>query len=148
MSRILDYIAKYDETLTIAQLKNAIKEKEKVKEQEELDEIEAVKSQFQNTFLKEIDTDTIFGRTLNLYNLKTFVRTERNTDWDFIYYFEGSQISFSERGINRSVFNPERCSDSFDRRYLESLEIITEDDFNSYKSQYNEISDRLNDLIK
>ena len=43
MSRILDYIAKYDETLTIAQLKNAIEKEEILAKQKETEEINFVR---------------------------------------------------------------------------------------------------------
>lgn len=54
MSRILDYIAKYDETLTIAQLKKAIELEQIEAKQKETEEINIVKEDFSNTYLKVI----------------------------------------------------------------------------------------------
>lgn len=99
MSRILDYIAKYDETLTIAQLRNAIKEERKSHKTKETEEINSVKDDFSNTYLKVIDEHTLFGKTLNIYSLKNYIRSERTTDWDLIYYFEGSKISFFQKEV-------------------------------------------------
>ena len=148
MRRILDYIAKYDETLTIAQLRNAIKEEENRTKQKETEEINSVIEDFSNTYLKVIDEHTLFGKTLNIYSLKNYIRSERTTDWDLIYYFESSKIAFSKRGISKRDFNPERCVDSFDEKELRKMTIITKEEYDKYKWHYNEISKKLTDLIR
>lgn len=148
MSRILDYIAKYDETLTIAQLKNAIEKEEILAKQKETEEINSVIEDFSNTYLKIIDEDNIFGKTLHIYNLKNYVRSERTTDWDLIYYFEGSKIDFSKRDLGTRDFNPKRCGDSFGEKELRQMTIITKEEYDKYKWHYNEISKKLTDLIR
>ncbi len=148
MSRILDYIAKYDETLTIAQLKNAIKEEENHTKQKETEEINTVKDDFSNTFLKIIDDCTLFGETLNVYCLKDYARSERTTDWGLIYYFEGTKISFSSGKINKRDFNSKDCNNSFDEKELRRMTIITKEEYNQYNWHYNKISKKLTDLIR
>ena len=148
MSRILDYISKYDENLTIAQLKNAIEKEEILAKQKETEEINSVIEDFSNTYLKIIDEDNIFGKTLNIYSLKNYIRSERTTDWDLIYYFEGSKIAFSKRGISKRDFNPERCVDSFDEKELRKMTIISKEEYNMYNWHYGEISKKLTDLIR
>ena len=148
MSRILDYIAKYDETLTIAQLRNAIKEEENRTKQKETEEINSVIEDFSNTYLKIIDEDNIFGKTLHIYNLKNYVRSERDTDWNLNYYFEGSKLDFSERNLGRRDFNPKRCGDSFSEKELRQMTVITKEEYDKYNWHYNYISSKLNDLIK
>ena len=148
MSRVLDYIRKYDETLTIAQLKNAIKEEEILAKQKETEEINSVKEDFSNTYLKVIDEDNIFGKTLNIYNFKNYVRSERTTDWDLIYYFEGSRIDFSKGDLGMRDFNPELCGDSFGEKELRQMTTITKEEYDKYKWHYNEISKKLTDLIR
>ena len=97
MSRILKYISKYDETLTIAQLKKAIELEQISAKQKETEKINTIKNDFSNTYLKELDEHSLFGKTLNIYCLKDYVRSERTTDWNLVYYFEGAKISFSKR---------------------------------------------------
>jgi hypothetical protein len=53
MSRILDYIAKYDENLTIAQLKQAIELERATEKEKEKEEIARVKKTFYNIYLKQ-----------------------------------------------------------------------------------------------
>jgi len=148
MSRILNYIAKYDESLTIAQLKEAIELEQKSAKQKETEEINTIKNDFSNTYLKEIEECSLFGKTLNIYYLKDYVRSERTTDWNLIYYFSGTKLSFSKGRINKRDFNPERCGESFSEKELRQMIVITEEEFNKYNWHYDEISKKLNDLIR
>ena len=147
MSKILDYISKYSENLTIAQLKEAIELEQISAKQKEIEEINTIKQDFSNIYLKELDTTDIFGKTLNIYYLKDYVRSERTTDWNLVYNFEGSKISFSERFINKRDFNPKDCNNSFSEEDLRGMTVITLEEYNQYNWQYNEISKKLNDLI-
>lgn len=147
MSRVLEYIAKYDETLTVAQLKEVIKLEQISAKQKETEEINTVKEDFTDIYLKEVDEHSLFGKTLNIYHLKNYVRSERTTDWNLIYYFEGNKVSFSKRDINNREFNPDRCGDSFGEQDLRQMKVITEVEYNKYKWHYTEISKKLSDLI-
>lgn len=148
MSRILDYIAKYDQTLTISQLKKFIELEEMQVKEKETKEIDTIKQNFSNTHLKFIDEQSLFGKTLNVYCLKDYVRSERTTDWNLVYYFEGTKISFSKRDIHKGDFTPNRCGNSFSEEDLRQMTTITEDEFEEYSEYYNEISSKLKDLIK
>lgn len=147
MSRILDYIAKYDENLTVAQLREAVELEQKSAKQKETEEINTIKNDFSNTYLKELDEHSFFGKTLNIYCLKDYVRSERTTDWNLVYYFEGVKISFSKRDIHKGDFNPNSCSNSFSEEDLRNMTVITLEEYNQYNWHYNEISKRLNNLI-
>ena len=104
MSRILEVIAKYDENLTIAQLKKAIESDKRIADQKEIDDLNQLKQEFANSYLKIVDEERMFGKTLNVYHIKEIVRTERCSDWSLVYYAKGSKISFSERN-NCSLSN-------------------------------------------
>lgn len=147
MSRILEYIAKYDENLTIAQLKKSIELEELSTLRKETEEINNVIRDFTNVYLKEIDENDMFGRTLNIYYLKNYVKSERTTDWDLIYYFEGTKIDFSKMDVHKRDFNPDRCSNSFIEEELRQMTVITEEEFNKYNWEYEEIVKKLNHLI-
>ena len=147
MSIILDYIAKYDESLTIAQLKEAIELEQISAKQKETEEINNVKEDFTDAYLKEVNEHDLFGKTLNIYKLKNYVRCERTTDWSLIYYFEGSKISFSKRDMSSRDFKPDRCGDSFEEGGLRQMKVITKEEYNKYNWHYDEISKKLNSLI-
>ena len=148
MSRILKYISKYDETLTIAQLKKAIGLEQISAKQKETEKINTIKNDFSNTYLKELYEHSLFGKTLNIYCLKDYVRSERTTDWNLVYYFEGAKISFSKREIHKGDFNPNSCSNSFNKEELRQMTVITKEEYDKYNWHYNEISKKLDDLIR
>ena len=74
MNRKLTFLAKYDENLTIAQLKQAVVEEERKSAEKEQEEIQEVKDEFENTYVKYIDEDGLFGETLNVIHFKDFDR--------------------------------------------------------------------------
>ena len=147
MRRILDYIAKYDESLTIEQLKKAIINEQESAKEKELDEIKLVKEKFENTYLKEIYNCDLFGKTLKIYSFKGLVRHEKNTDWEFIYYFKSNKISFREGGISYTEFRPDRSGNGFTIEELNTMQIITEKEFNDYQLKYAEIFNKINTVI-
>ena len=147
MSRILDYIANYDDNLTIAQLKEAIKLKQIEVKEKEIEEIERVKNTFSNVFVKELEDDTVFGKTLNIYKIENFVREERTQEWDFIYYFKGDKISFSERNLSKRIFNPNRCGDSFTEKRLNKMIVISKEEYLKYEWEYEQLIKKLTYLI-
>jgi hypothetical protein len=147
MSRILNFLAKYDDTLTIHQLKEAIKAGEISAEKIETEKINKIKQEFQNTYLKVIDEDCLFGMSLHVYEIKELIRTERDTEWDIIYYFSGNKITFNEKNIFYNVFNPERCGDSLNESELRNMVVITKEEYNKYKNKHISISQELYNLI-
>jgi len=148
MSRILDYIAKYDENLTIAQLKKAIEADKAIEKEKEKEEIDRVKKTFYNIYLKETEDCRLFGKTLNVYHIVEIVDSGRCEDWSLFYHVAGTKISFSKNDIRHRRFNPERVDDTFSEKDLISMTQITKEEFNSYEKQYIEISTILNSLIE
>ncbi len=138
----------FDANLTVAQLKEALAQEEAVNKLKEKKEIEDVKSEFENIYLKEIEKCPIFGETLNAYYLKKYVRNERTTEWSLIYYFKGEKVSFSKRNINKRDFNPDRSGESFSEKDLRKMSVITKEEYDKYIWHYNEISKQLKNLIK
>ena len=80
--------------------------------------------------------------------MKDYTRSERTTDWNLIYYFEGTKISFSSGRTNKRNFNPERCGESFGEKELRQMTVITKEEYDKYNWHYNEISKKLTDLIR
>ena len=148
MSRILDYISKYDENLTIAQLKQAIELDKATEKEKEKEEITRVKKTFYNTYLKQTEDCRVFGKTLNVYHIVEIADSGRSEDWSIFYHVAGTKIAFSEGDIRHRRFNPERVDDTFSEKELSSMTQITKEEFNSYEKQYIEISTILNSLLQ
>ena len=148
MSRLLKMLEQFDDNVTVGQAVSKLKQEELLAKQKETEEINKVKEDFSNTYLKELDEHPLFGRTLNIYHLKDYVRSERTTDWSLIYYFEGSKTSFSERDIHRVDFNPDRCGNSFSVEELREMKVISREEYNAYNNHYSYIKTKLTDLIK
>ena len=148
MSRILEYLEKYDESLTVAQLKEAIQIAKAVEDQKEIDDLNQIKQEFANTYLKFLDKEHVFGKTLNIYHIKEIVRTERCADWSLVYYAKGSKISFSEREAYSRAFKPNTTHDSFSEEELRAMTKITEQEYNEYVHQYSRIKTMLSEIVK
>lgn len=110
---ILNELKKYDASITVAELIQKIKSDRL--EQEKIEELELteIKEEFENTYLKEVDEYGLFGRTVNIYHLKNFVRKERTEDWSFSYYFKGKRIQFEKYGVLKNDFETNRVGDGF-----------------------------------
>lgn len=147
MSRILDYIAKYDENLTIAQLKKAIElEQVEVKERE-IENTSCIKLDFTDVYLKEVDDDSLFGIKLNIYHLKNYIRNEKTIDYTLVYYFDGNVISFSGKDFNYRIFDGSRSYDSFSEKDLRQMQFITKEEYDKYGWEYEQIIKKLQHLI-
>jgi hypothetical protein len=148
MSILLKDLAKYDENLTIAQLKKAIELERVTEKEKEKEEIDRIKKTFYNIYLKETKDCRLFGKTLNVYHIVEIVDSGRCEDWSLFYHVAGTKISFSKNDIRHRRFNPERVDDTFSEKDLTSMTQITKEEFNSYEKQYIEISTILNSLIE
>lgn len=148
MSILLKDLAKYDENLTIAQLKKAIELERAIEQEKEKEEIARVKKTFYNIYLKETEDCRLFGKTLNVYHIVEIVDSGRCEDWSLFYHVAGTKISFSKNDIRHRRFDPERVDNTFSEKNLISMTQITKEEFNSYEKQYLEISTILNSLIE
>ena len=148
MSRLEKTLEKFDKDLTVKEVLEIIEQEKFNLKQQELNEIEKVKSKFENTYLKVIDPNSVFGNQLQVYKLTDFVRSERTIDWDFIYYFNGTRICFSKSDIFKTDLNPNRTGNSFSIEDLNNMTVITEQDFQEYQNTYQNISKTLQKLIK
>jgi len=148
MSRVLDFIAKYDENLTIAKLREVVELERATEKKKEKEEIDRVKKTFYNIYLKETEDCRLFGKTLKVYHIVEIVDSGRCEDWSLFYHVAGTKISFSKNDIKHRRFNPERVDDTFSEKDLISMTQITKEEFNLYEKQYIEISTILNSLIE
>ena len=147
MSRILEIIAKYDENLTIAQFKKAIEADKRIADQKEVDDLNQLKEEFANTYLKVIDEESMFGKTLNIYHIKEITRTERCSDWSLFYYVKGTKISFSERDAYCRTLKPKKDRYGFSEEELREMTKITKEEYNEYTNQYSAIKTMLTNIV-
>lgn len=147
MNRILNLIAKYDESLTIAQLKKAIESDKRIADQKEIDDLNQIKEEFANTYLKVIDEESMFGKTLNIYHIKEITRTERCSDWSLFYYVKGTKISFSERDVYCRTLKPKKDRYGFSEEELREMTKITKEEYNEYTNQYSAIKTMLTNIV-
>ena len=147
MSRILEVIAKYDENLTIAELKKAIESDKRIADQKEIDDLNQLKQEFANTYLKIVDEEHIFGKTLNIYHIKEITSTERCTDWSLVYHVKGTKLSFSERDSYCRTLNPNKDRFGFSEEELKEMIKITKDEYKEYMNQHSVIKSMLTNII-
>ena len=148
MNRVLKYIEEYDDSLTVGELKKAIEKEDTLTQQKEDAEINSIKVEFENTYLKGIGDSRFYGRRLEIYELKTFVRAERTTDWDFVYSFEGDKISFSAKDINYIKFEGNKTYDMLSAEKLRGMTKISAGEYEKYRNEYLRIQSDLENLIK
>ena len=144
MNRKLDFLSKYDENLTIAQLKQAVVEEERKSAEKEQQEIQEVKDGFQKRYFKYLDEDSIFGgRELNIFKFKTLKSFEKSMDWEFIYYFNGNKISFSDR----ELYLIDASHLPFTAEKLRKMTEITKEKYNQYLWNYTMITTELKSIV-
>lgn len=148
MNRILNYIAKYDENLTIAQFKEAIERDEISAKQKETEEIDKTRERFKNMYLKRVHNCNLFGETLEVYHIEEITGHTMCDDFTLSYFAKGSKISFSPRDINFRKLKYGDTYDTFSALELRKMTIISREEFDEYNWIYNDISRRLTDLIK
>jgi hypothetical protein len=141
-------LSKYGDNLTIAQLKKAIEQDEILKKERETEEINTIKNEFENTYLKRLDKNSLFGKELEVFELRELIRHERTTEWNLVYYFEGRKTSFSNRHLFDVEFDTNRCENSFSTKDLRGMLKISKEEYQEYLDKYSRISTELKEIIK
>lgn len=144
--RIIEQLSKYNDNLTLSQVKSLILEEHQKEKQREERGFQEIKNKFNNTYIKRIN-DGLLGKTIEIFQIKEIIRRERTTDWDWSYYFKGNKIVFSKRDINYININGNLTHWTFSKEELDNAEIISESQYISYLKQYKEIEEKLKNLI-
>lgn len=146
--RIIEQLNKYDDNLTLSKVKTLILEEQQKEVQKEEKEFQEIKDKFNNTYLKVIDNDGLFGKTVKIYQIQEIIRRDRTTDWSFCYYFKGNKISFSKGNVAFIKIKGNTTHWSFSKHELEDAEIINESQYNLYLNQYQEIENNLKNILE
>ena len=106
-----------------------------------------LKQEFANTYLKIVDEEHIFGKTLNIYHIKEITSTERCTDWSLIYHVKGTKLVFSERDSYCRTLNPNKDRLGFYEEELKEMIKITKDEFKEYMNKHSVIKSMLTEIL-
>ena len=147
MNRKLDFLAKYDENLTIAQLKQAVIEEDKKSAEKEQQEIQEIKKEFENTYVKYIDEDGLFGETLNVIQFKDFDRKDLDESYTSVYTIEAEVLCFSKRDFYKKKIRKGWCDGSFSAEELRKMTKITKEEYQEYLNKYNNLTKELKTII-
>ena len=119
-------------------------EEERKSAEKEQQEIQEVKDSFQKRYFKFLDEDSIFGgRELNIFEFKTLKSFEKSMDWEFIYYFNGNKISFSDR----ELYLIDASHLPFTAEKLRKMTEITKEEYNQYLWNCNRITTELKNIM-
>lgn len=148
MSRLIQHLEKYDKTLTVQELIEKLQFKQDQIKQKEQDVIDSYRTKYKESYLKEIDEDSIFGKTLNVYYIMRLEGTGKNEDWETFYHISGNKLSFSPRDINFRGIDPQRVDNTFTGKELDSMQVITKEEYKQYELKYYQITKELKNIIK
>lgn len=148
MSRLIQHLEKYDKDLTVQELIEKLKSEQDQIKQEEQTRFDSYRTKYKESYLKEIDEDSIFGKTLNVYYIMRLEGAGKNTDWETFYHISGNKLSFSPKDINFRGLNPQRVQDTFTEKQLDSMQIITKDEYEQHESKYYQITKELKNIIE
>jgi len=148
MIRLLKILEEYDKDLTICELVSKLKTEQIEKEQNKLDTINLYRNKYKNVYLREVDEDSIFGRTVNVYYIMRLEGTGMNDRWETFYHVSGNILSFSRRDINFRGLDPQRVDNTFTGKELDRMDIITKKEYNKYLKKYNKIVEELKSIIE
>jgi hypothetical protein len=148
MSRLIQHLEKYDKDLTVQELIEKLESEQDQIKQEEQARFDSYRTKYKESYLKEIDEDSIFGKTLNVYYIMRLEGTGKNTDWETFYHISGNKLSFSPKDINFRGLNPQRVQDTFTEKQLDSMLVITKEEYKNYESKYYKITNELKNLIE
>lgn len=147
MSRLLKMLEQFDDNVTVGQVISKLREDEISAKQKETEEIDKVKKDFKDVYLKRVYDCDLFGETLKVYHIEEIIGHTMYEDYTLGYFVSGSKISFSLRDINFRKFK-ENTSDTFSEEELRGMTKITEKDFEDYIFKYKEIKSKLAKIIE
>ena len=132
----------FETTDTIEQ--SQVKKAPEVKEQQEIQEI---KKEFENTYVKYIDEDGLFGETLNVIHFKDFDRKDLDESYTSVYTIEAEVLCFSKRDFYKKKIRKGWCDGSFSAEELRKMTKITKEEYQKYLWSYNRITKELKNIV-
>lgn len=147
MSRLLKMLEQFDDNVTVGQAISKLKQDEISAQQKETEEIDKVKKDFKNVYLKRIYDCDLFGETLQVFHIEEIIGHTMCEDFSLSYFVKGSKMSFSPQDINFRKLQ-ENTTDTFSEEELRQMTKITVYEYKKYKAKYNGLTNELKNLIK
>lgn len=148
MSIILKKLKEYDNSVTVGQLICKLEQEEISAKQKETEEIEKVKKDFKDVYLKRIFDCDLFGDTLQIFHIEEITNTSKTTQYKTIYYFKGSRLSFDKTGTNKIEIFGNDSYHTFSFEDLNDMVVIGKKEYVDYIQHHEQITESLNSLIK
>lgn len=148
MNRFIKTLKSYDPSLTVGELVSQLEFKSNAALRTEQNTIEEVKNEFKDTYLRQIDEDRIFGKSLYLYHIQEIPSTGRDTNYSILYNIKGTKLVFSGRDMYLVSVEPEDIDSSFSLDKLRLMKKITKEDYEFHLNHYTNITNTLKGLIK
>lgn len=148
MSRLLKLLEQFDDNVAVGQVISKLKQDEISAQQKETEEIDKVKKDFKNVYLKRIYDCDLFGETLQVFHILEITETRKTIDYETVYNYKGNKLSFEANGINFQTIDGDDVYHSFYEEELRKMTVIGREEYNVYNNHYSYIKTKLIDLIK
>lgn len=148
MSRFLKILEEFDDNVTVGQVIKKIKRDLAENTKEEESAFQRIREEYKDSYLKFLDADALFGRTLSVYHIEEVTAKERDTDWELCYTVKGKKVEFTNREVFELNMNGTDVYHSFSEMQLKELTKITEKDFKDYVFEYDRIKNKLAKIIE
>ena len=147
-NRLVQLLEKHDQDITLGELLQKIENEQEKLEQEKLDRINCYRTKYKDCYFKEIDEDSIFGKTLRVYYIMRLENTGLTEEYKTFYHVSGNKISFSPRDLNFRGIDPQHVGTTFTEEQLDSMQIITKEEYEAYVENYYKITKQLKEILK
>lgn len=148
MSKLLKMLEQFDDNVTVGQVIKKIREDRKEKDLEEEYIFDALKEEYNDSYLKVVEEGGLFGRTLSVYHIEEIISKERTTDWELYYTARVKRLQFTSTEVFDANMDGDDVYFSFSEVDLRAMTKITEEDFEDYIFKCNEIKGKLAKIIE
>lgn len=147
-NRLLQLLVKHDQDITLGELLQKLENEQGKLEQEKLDRINSYRTKYKDCYFKEIEEDSIFGKTLNVYYIMRLENTGLTEEYKTFYHVSGNKVSFSPGDLNFRGIDPQRVDSAFTEEQLDSMQNITKEEYEAYVEKYYKIIKELKEILK
>lgn len=147
-NRLIQLLEKHDQDTTLGELLQKLENEQEKLLQEKLDRINSYRTKYRDCYFTEVDEDSIFGKTLNVYYIMRLENTGLTEEYKTFYHVSGNKISFSPRDLNLRGIDPQRVDNTFTEEQLDSMKTITKEEYEGYVEKYYKITKELKEILK
>jgi len=141
-------LKQFDGSLTVKELIAKLEQENKAKEAKNEETKKKVIEAYSGKFLKVYDPHGLFGESLDIYKIDELKFTSYNTEYEMLYGFNGTKISFSKRDLSMFDISSSECRYHFSEKDLKEATIIGLEEYQTYVEEYERITTSLKNLLK